>query len=192
MDTNKIRKPRIFKIVDKFEIPFFWLRLIFYNQAKGVSLLYLLLYFIPQKILRINGRVKWPVHFTSLVLHHKNIHIGNNSPIGLNTGCYIQGKGGIVIGHNLRMGPNVGLISANHSPDDYDIWIDVGAIEIGHNVWIGMNTVIMPGVKIGNNVIIGANSTVAKDIPANSIALGSPCKVIKSKDTYKGFDFSKL
>jgi acetyltransferase-like isoleucine patch superfamily enzyme len=189
---KEIQKPKIFKLASKFEILFFWLRLLFYPKSKGVNILYLLIYFIPQKILRINGSVKWPVHFTSLILHQKNIQIGNNSPIGLNTGCYIQGKGGIVIGHNLRMGPNVGLISANHSTDDYDIWIDVGPIEIGNNVWIGMNSVVMPGVKVGNNVIIGANSTVTNNIPDNSIALGSPCKVVKSKAEYKGFDFSKI
>jgi acetyltransferase-like isoleucine patch superfamily enzyme len=189
---NTIQKPTIFKIADKLEFPFFWLRLFFYRKAKGVNLIYLLLYFIPQKVFRINGGVQWPVHYTSLVLHSNKIHVGNNSPLGLNTGCYVQGKGGIIVGHNLRMGPNVGLISANHNPSDYDEWIDVGPIEIGDNVWIGMNAVIMPGVKIGSNVIIGSNSTVVKDIPDNSIAVGSPCKVIKQKDPYTGFNYGLL
>ncbi|MFW5803684.1 MAG: acyltransferase [bacterium] len=191
-DIKIIEKPKIFLVMNKLELVFFWLRLFFYKKAKGVNLVYLLLYFIPQKILRINGKVQWPVHFTSLVLHSKNIIIGNNSPLGLNTGCYIQGKGGIIVGNNFRMGPNIGLISANHSPDNYDEWIDVGPIKIGDNVWLGMNSVIMPGVSIGDNVIIGANSTVTKNIPSNTIAYGSPCKVIKEKSDYKGFDYSLL
>ena len=52
-------------------------------------------------------------------------------------------------------------------------------IAIGNNVWIGMNCVIMRGVTIGENAVIGANSVVTKNIPANVIAAGSPCKVIK-------------
>jgi acetyltransferase-like isoleucine patch superfamily enzyme len=188
---NKIQKPFVFVLADKIEWIFFWVRPLFYRQSKGVNFIYLLLYFIPQKIMRINGSIQWPVHFTSIVLHQKRITVGNNSPLGLNSGCYVQGKGGIKVGCNLRMGPNVGLISANHNPDDYDEWIDVGPIEIGDNVWIGMNSVVMPGVKIGSNVIIGSNSTVTKDIPDNSIAVGSPCKVAKVKEPYKGFDYSK-
>ncbi len=185
-----IKRPKIFIFFEKIEILLIFIRPIFYSKSKGVNFIYCLLYFVPQKILRINGSIQWPVHFTSIVLHKNKIKVGNNSPLGLNSGCYVQGKGGIIVGHNLRMGPNVGLISANHSPIDYDIWEDVGPIIIGDNVWIGMNSVIMPGVSIGNNVIIGANSTVTKDIPSNSIALGSPCKVVKEKKAYEGKDFS--
>jgi acetyltransferase-like isoleucine patch superfamily enzyme len=96
------------------------------------------------------------------------------------------------IGNNVRLGPNVGLISANHDPDDYDNWIKTKPILIGDNVWIGMGVVIMPGVTIGDNVIIAANAVVNTDIPDNSIAGGIPCKVIKQKEQYKGFDYSSL
>ena len=56
------------------------------------------------------------------------------------------------------------------------------AIEIGDNVWIGGNVVVLPGVKIGNNVVIGSGSIVTKDIPSNVVAVGNPCKVIKNID----------
>ena len=52
-------------------------------------------------------------------------------------------------------------------------------IEVGNNVWIGGNVVVLPGVKIGDNCVIGAGSVVVKDIPENSVAVGNPCKVIK-------------
>lgn len=52
-------------------------------------------------------------------------------------------------------------------------------IEIGDNVWIGGNVVVLPGVKIGNNSVIGAGSVVNKDIPENTIAVGNPCRSIK-------------
>jgi acetyltransferase-like isoleucine patch superfamily enzyme len=90
------------------------------------------------------------------------------------------------------MGPGVGLISANHDLNDYDRWPDTPPIRIGDNVWIGMNTVVLPGIKIGDNVVIGSNSVVTKDIPSNSIAAGNPCRVIKEKAPYQGKDYSKL
>lgn len=90
------------------------------------------------------------------------------------------------------MGPNVGLVSSNHDPEDYDQWIKASPIVIGNNVWIGMNSVIMPGVRIGNNVIVGANSIVTSDIPSDSIAAGSPALVVKSKPPYKGKVYSHI
>ena len=164
-----------------------------YPKCRGINPLHILyLSFIPQKLLRINGSVPWPVHFTSRVLYSKNIKIGNRTAPGFNSCCYIQGRNGIIIGHNLRMGPGVGLISANHSLSNYDKWDKANPIIIGDNVWIGMNSVILPNVKIGSNVVIGANSVVNKDIPDNSIAAGNPCKIIEIKQSYQGYDYSKL
>jgi acetyltransferase-like isoleucine patch superfamily enzyme len=186
-----IQKPGIVATLEKLSFLFGWLRW-FYPRAKGIELAYLLYFFFPQKILRINGSVPWPVHFTSRVLFHKNIQVGHRSSPGSNAGCYIQGKNGIQIGHNCRFGPNIGLISANHDPQDYDRWLKADPIVIGSNVWLGMNTVVMPGVKIGDNVIVGSNSTVTKDLPSHCIAAGSPCKVIREKAPYTGKDYSNL
>lgn len=72
------------------------------------------------------------------------------------------------------------LILRQYTPDlEY-----TAPIEIGNNVYIGLETLILPGVKIGNNVIIGARSIITKDIPNNSVVVGSPAKVIKSVDDY--------
>ena len=57
-------------------------------------------------------------------------------------------------------------------------------ITLGDNVYIGINTMILPGVKIGNNCIIGAGSIVSRDIPDNSVAVGSPARVVKALDDY--------
>jgi acetyltransferase-like isoleucine patch superfamily enzyme len=160
---------------------------LFYPLAKDANPYHILAtVFLIQKIAGINRRIPWPVHFTSRVLFHKNIKLGARSFPGWSQGCYIQAKNGISIGNNLRMGPNVGLISANHNTDDYDLWVATKPIVIGNNVWLGMNVVVTPGVQIGDNVIVGANSVVTKDIPSNSIACGIPCKVIKTKPPYTG------
>ena len=62
--------------------------------------------------------------------------------------------------------------------------LDEARVTIGNNVWIGGSVTILPGVSIGDNVTIGAGSVVTKDIPSNSVAVGNPCKVIKSHHTH--------
>jgi acetyltransferase-like isoleucine patch superfamily enzyme len=168
------------------EYLFFFIRVLFYRKSEGIGMVYLLYFFIPQKIFRINGFVQWPVHFTSRILFRKNIKVGRRSAPGMNSGGYVQAKNGIEIGNNLRMGPNVGLISANHDEDDYDSWVKTNPIKIGNNVWLGMGVVVLPGITIGDNVIVAANSVVNKDLPSNVIAGGAPCKILKDKDAYKG------
>lgn len=78
--------------------------------------------------------------------------------------------------------PYVSIYTAGHPvhPDSRNSGYEYGIpVTVGDNVWIGGNTVILPGVTIGNNVVIGAGSVVSKDIPDNMIAVGNPCKVIR-------------
>lgn len=177
------------KFIRKFEKLFMWVRW-FYPKANDVPIQYLLYNFFPQKILRINGKVPWPVHFTSRILYYKKISIGRSCAPGLAGNCYIQARNGILIGHNLWTGPGVGMISSNHNMDDYLKHISSDPIIIGDNVWIGMNAVILPGIKIGNNVVLGANSVVTRNVPDNVIATGNPCRVIKAKAPYQGIKYN--
>ena len=83
---------------------------------------------------------------------------------------------------NIQIAPNVSIYTAGHPvhPDSRNSGYEYGIpVTIGDNVWIGGNTVILPGVTIGNNVVIGAGSVVSKDIPDNMIAVGNPCRVIR-------------
>ena len=87
------------------------------------------------------------------------------------------------IGSKTMFGPNVQIYTATH-PFDYKIR-NTGLeyakpITIGENVWVGGSVVICPGITIGDNSIIGAGSVVTKSIPANVIAAGNPCKVIRN------------
>lgn len=175
----------VVSILNRFHYFFLWLKL-FYPRAQGIPLTYQLYCFFPQKVLRVNGAVPWPVHFTSRVLWHSNISVGYCCSPGLSGCCYIQARNRIIIGNNFRMGPGCGLISANHHPDDYDQHTVDPPIEIGNNVWLGMNVVVLPGVKIGDNVIVAANSVVSDNIPSNVIAGGTPCRILKEKTEYKG------
>jgi acetyltransferase-like isoleucine patch superfamily enzyme len=160
-----------------------------YNYISYYKLLFH--YFIPQKILRINGNVKWPVHFTSSVKGQDNIKKGIICDPGDNPNIYIEANNGICFGSNVGIGSGAQILSSIHSHHDHSLHDYNTPIIIGNNVFIGSNSVVLPGVKIGDNVVIGAGSIVAKNIPANSIAVGNPCKVIKQKEPYTE-DFSKI
>ena len=89
----------------------------------------------------------------------------------------------ITIGENCLFGPNVSLYTAGHPvhPVTRASGYEYGKpIKIGDNCWIGGSTVVLPGVSIGNNVVIGAGSVVTKDIPDNVIAVGNPCRVLRT------------
>jgi maltose O-acetyltransferase len=88
----------------------------------------------------------------------------------------------VIIGDNVMFAPNVQIYTAGHPvhPDSRNSGYEYGiGITIGNNVWLGGNTVVNPGVTIGDNTVIGAGSVVTKDIPANIVAAGNPCRVIR-------------
>ncbi len=109
-----------------------------------------------------------------------NIHLGEN--FYANHNLTILDVCRIDIGDNVLFGPGVVLSAATHPLDPVErLHTESGApIGIGSNVWIGGNVSVLPGVTIGDNCVIGAGSVVNRDIPANSLAAGNPCRVIRS------------
>ncbi|MEN4017083.1 MAG: DapH/DapD/GlmU-related protein [Methanobacterium sp.] len=89
--------------------------------------------------------------------------------------------GGIKMGKNVKIGYGVKIISVSTITGSNNSKFISDPIDIGDNVEIGSNSVILPGVKIGNNVTIGAGSVVTKDIQSNSLVVGVPAKIIKRK-----------
>lgn len=109
-----------------------------------------------------------------------HIEVGKN--FFANYNCTIIDVAKVKIGDNCQMAPNVAIYTAGHPlhPVARNSMYEYGiSVTIGDNVWIGGNTVIMPGVHIGSNTVIGAGSVVTKDIPDWSVAVGNPCRVIK-------------
>lgn len=99
-----------------------------------------------------------------------------------NYNCTIIDVAKVKIGDNCQFAPNVSIYTAGHPihPAARNSMYEYGiGVTIGDNVWIGGNTVIMPGVHIGSNTVIGAGSVVTKDIPDWVVAAGNPCRVIK-------------
>ena len=109
-----------------------------------------------------------------------HIHVGKNFYANYN--CTILDVSKVTIGDNCFMAPNVAIYTAGHPihPDTRNSAYEYGkAVTVGDNVWIGGNTVILPGVNVGSNVVIGAGSVVTKDIPDWCVAAGNPCRVIR-------------
>jgi acetyltransferase-like isoleucine patch superfamily enzyme len=111
----------------------------------------------------------------------RNILFGKNVFVNIN--CYFMDGATITIGDNVFIGPSCGFYTANH-PIQYNKrnqGIEKALpISIGDNCWLGGNVTVLPGVTIGSGCVIGAGSVVTKDIPSNSLAVGVPCKVIKT------------
>lgn len=114
----------------------------------------------------------------STLTQFATIEIGKNSGF---SGTVIAAFKSIKIGDNVKCGANTLITDSDWHADDPRSGNDKEVI-IGNNVWLGVNSVVLKGVKIGNNTLIGANSVVTKDIPANVIAAGNPCKVVKQLD----------
>jgi len=138
-----------------------------------------------QKVLGVNRRAYWPMHFSSLVSNVGNIVTGIGTAPGLSPGCYIQGIGRLEIGDYTIIPPNVGIITANH--DLYDFRIHhPSSVKIGRYCWIGINAVILPGVFLGDYTVVAAGSVVTKSFPDGYCVLaGNPARVIKSLDPTK-------
>ena len=110
----------------------------------------------------------------------RGIQIGRCSGIGVN--CSVHGP--LSIGDNVMMGPDVVILTHTHKISDTTVpMIEQGGelkpVTIGNDVWIGMRSIIMPGVNIGNGVVIGAGAVVTKDIPDYAVVGGIPARIIR-------------
>ena len=109
-------------------------------------------------------------------------HITIGDRFYANYDCLLLDANEIIIGNDVSFGPKVSLLTAGH-PLDASIRISglefARRIIIEDGVWLGGNVVVNPGVTIGRNAVIGSGSIVTKDIPANCLAYGNPCRVIR-------------
>lgn len=110
----------------------------------------------------------------------KHVHMGKN--VYANFNLTLVDDTHIYIGDYVMFGPNVTVATATHPIEpnlrrkqaEFNV-----PVHIGDNVWIGAGAVILPGITIGENSVIGAGSVVTKDIPANVVAVGNPCRILR-------------
>ena len=109
-----------------------------------------------------------------------HVHFGNN--VYCNFNLTLVDDTHIYVGDRTKFGPNVTVATAGHPilPELREQAYQYNfPVHIGKNCWIGSGAVILPGVTIGDNSVIGAGSVVTKDIPANVVAVGNPCRVLR-------------
>lgn len=120
----------------------------------------------------------------------RHVHFGNR--VYANFNLTLVDDTHIFVGDCTMFGPNVTVATAGHPiiPCLRKYGTQYNApVHIGKNCWIGADALIMPGITIGDNSVIGAGSVVTKDIPANVVAVGNPCRVLREiseedKETY--------
>lgn len=138
--------------------------------------------FIHQKIFRINSRVPFPVSPNITIGNIKNLHFDVDD---LNNfqhfGCYYQCyRGNIFIGKGTYIAPNVGIITENHDINNLDSHEEAKDVIIGEKSWIGMNSVLLPGVELGPKTIVGAGSVVTKSFKeGNCVVVGNPARILR-------------
>lgn len=133
------------------------------------------------RILGPNKKIPWPVNKNTIVTNSKNI-IFDNSSINIFQvyGCYFQCHNAkIIVGKNVHIAPNCGIITTNHDIYNPKNHAEGKDIIIGDDCWIGMNSVILPGVQIGNHTVVGAGSVVTKSFKEGHVVIGgNPAKII--------------
>lgn len=110
----------------------------------------------------------------------KHVHFGNN--VYANFGLTLVDDTHIYVGDGTMFGPNVVISTAGHPilPELREKQYQFNMpVHIGKNCWLGAGVLVMPGVTIGDNSVIGAGSVVTKDIPANLVAVGNPCRILR-------------
>ena len=114
--------------------------------------------------------------------HGTNIRIGRN--VFVNQNCRFNDVGGIDIGDDVMLGPNVSLITSGHpvNPADRRTGITSAPITIGRNVWVGTCALVLQGVTVGDDAIVGAGAVVTRNVPPRTLVAGVPATVVKTLD----------
>jgi acetyltransferase-like isoleucine patch superfamily enzyme len=112
--------------------------------------------------------------------HGLQLRIG--SRVFVNHGCTINDLGGIDIGDQVMIGPNVQLITSGHAtaPAERRSMITVAPIVIERGVWVGAGATVLAGVTVGEDAVIAAGAVVTRDVPPGTLAAGVPARVVKT------------
>ncbi len=121
------------------------------------------------------------IHFEPPFYCDYGDHIYAGEKVFINFGGVILDGAKVTIGAHTMLAPGVHIYTARHplDADERDTWEDCRPVTIGERCWIGGHVTICPGVTIGDRCVIGAGSVVVKDIPADSLAVGNPARVIR-------------
>ncbi len=148
--------------------------------------------FLFRKIMRQNADTTWAIHHTSTIHCPDRIKRGKQVFPGDSPGVYINATNGVDIGDYSNLGPNVGIVSTNHDLVNNDQHTADAPIVIGRFCWLGMGSVILPGVTIGDFTIVGAGAIVTKSFNEGyCVIAGNPARVIKQLNKEECYAFAQ-
>lgn len=145
-------------------------------------------YHEPDRVRELLGElIGEPIDETVMVFPPLHSDFGKNLTLGkrvfINAGCKFQDQGGVAISDDCLIGHNTVFATLNHEMDPpRRADLHPGSITLGRNVWVGANVTILPGVTIGDDAVVAAAAVVTKDVPARSVVVGSPAKVVRTID----------
>lgn len=143
------------------KIPFYFIRHFIYRNFYGLKL----------------GKGS-SIHLNCFI-NRFNIEIGKNTSI--NRKCYLDSRGGLKIGDNVCVSPEVQIITAQHKVNDPNFTYITKPVKIHEYVWIGTRAIILPGVTLGKGCVVAAGAVVTKSFPDFSVVAGVPAKIISKR-----------
>ena len=154
----------------------------------------------PGKAREIIAQLIHPESGSTMIHAPINIEFGTNLRCGnrvfINFNATILAQAPITLGDDVMIGPNCSLITVGHPVADHQMrrggWEQAKPISIGENTWLGANVTVLPGVSIGKQCVVGAGTLVTRDIPDNSLVLGSPGKVVRTLDDSQPLERTQL
>lgn len=133
-----------------------------------------------RRVLRQNAGVRWAVHHTSTIRSPGRLTAGQGSFPGDSPGVYINADNGVHVGDFTNLGPQVGLISANHDAVNNAVGVAAAPLRLGSFCWLGMGAVVLPGVELGDFTVVGAGAVVTRSFPAGyCVLVGNPARILK-------------
>ena len=154
----------------------------------------------PGKAREIIAQLIHPESGSTMIHAPINIEFGTNLRCGnrvlINFNATILAQAPITLGDDVMIGPNCSLITVGHPVADHRMrrggWEQAKPISIGENTWLGANVTVLPGVSIGKQCVVGAGTLVTRDIPDNSLVLGSPGTVVRTLDDSQPLERTQL
>ncbi|MFC4565192.1 sugar O-acetyltransferase [Nocardiopsis mangrovi] len=141
----------------------------------------------PRKRIRLLTELLGAIGEDTVIMPPLRVDYGSHIRIGArsfaNFGLIALDVAPITIGDDVQMGTNVQLLTPTHPVDPEPRrakWEAAKPITIGDNVWLGSGAIVLPGVTIGENTVVGAGAVVTRDLPADVVAAGNPCRVIRT------------
>lgn len=134
--------------------------------------------------LRLRG-IRFPVGKNTRISNGRNLEFDVSSMnVFQQPGCFFQNyHAKIIIGRDVHIAANVGIITENHDPRNPDNHLPAKDVVIGNHCWIGMNAMVLPGVCLGDYTTVGAGAIVTHSFPGHCVIAGNPARVIKRIDT---------